>query len=103
MTMIVLYEYTNREQDLVQACFRIGNYVSIRDMPDELNPNNVLQAMRERQEKAAIISAINSQNRKLFTALGGGGGVFKKFDWIPDEFSLHEEVKKQDREEKKQK
>jgi hypothetical protein len=53
-------------------------------MPDELNPNNVLQAMRERQEKAAIISAINSQNRKLFTSLGGGGGVFQKFDWIPD-------------------
>lgn len=70
----------------MQACFRTGNYISLRDMPDELNPNNVLQAMRERQEKAAIISAINSQNRKLFTALGGGGGVFQKFEWIPDQF-----------------
>jgi len=48
----VLYEYTNREQDLVQACFRIGNFVSIRDMPEEFGPNNVLQAMRERAEKA---------------------------------------------------
>ena len=42
--------------------------------------------MRERLEKAQIISAINSQNRKIYATLGGGGGVFQRFDWIPDEF-----------------
>lgn len=84
MWCVVLYEFTNKEADLVQACFRTGNYVSLRDMPDDMVPNNVLQAMRERQEKAAIISAINAQNRKMFTALGGGGGLFQKFGWMPD-------------------
>lgn len=84
----MLYEYTNREQDLVQACFRIGNFISLRDMPEEFGPNNVMQAMRERAEKAQILSAINSQNRKMYTALGGGGGLFQKFDWMPDEFEL---------------
>jgi hypothetical protein len=49
---LVLYDYTNREQDLVQACFRVGNFVSLRDMPEEFRPNNVIQAMRERAEKA---------------------------------------------------
>ncbi len=42
--------------------------------------------MKERLEKAQIISAINSQNRKMYTALGGGGGVFQKFEHLPDEF-----------------
>jgi hypothetical protein len=28
-------------------------------MPEDYAPNNVIQAMRERQEKAQIISAIN--------------------------------------------
>lgn len=40
--------------------------------------------MRERMEKAQILSAINSQNRKMYASLGGGGGLFQKFDWIPD-------------------
>jgi hypothetical protein len=56
----VLYEYTNKEQEIVSACFRIGNYFSLRDLPDEIGPNNVNQSMRERLEKAQILSAINS-------------------------------------------
>lgn len=24
----------------------------------------------------------------MYTALGGGGGVFQKFEWTPDEFQL---------------
>ncbi len=88
----MLYEYTNKEMDIAAACFRIGNYYSLRDMPDDFTANNVNQAMRERLEKAQIISAINAQNRKIYASLGGGGGVFQKFDWMPDEFSLRKSV-----------
>ena len=56
----MLYEYTNKEMDVAAACFRIGNYYSLRDMPDDFSSNNVNQAMRERLEKAQIISAINA-------------------------------------------
>ncbi len=90
----MLYEYTNKEMDIAAACFRIGNYYSLRDMPDDFTANNVNQAMRERLEKAQIISAINAQNRKIYATLGGGGGVFQKFDWMPDEFSLRKSVNK---------
>ncbi len=76
MTFLVLYEYTNKEQQIVQSCFRIGNYFSLRDLPDDFSANNVNQSMRERLEKAQIISAINAQNRKIYASLGGGGGLF---------------------------
>jgi hypothetical protein len=59
-SILVLYEYTNKEMDIAAACFRIGNYYSLRDMPDDFSGNNVNQAMRERLEKAQIISAINA-------------------------------------------
>ena len=82
----MLYEYSNKETDIVQHCFRVGNYFSLRDLPDDFTANNVNQSMRERLEKAQIISAINAQNRKIYATLGGGGGVFQRFDWLPDEF-----------------
>ena len=84
----MLYEYTNKEMEIASACFRIGNYYSLRDMPDDFSANNVNQAMRETLEKAQILSAINAQNRKIYATLGGGGGVFQKFDWMRDDFSL---------------
>ena len=38
----MLYEFTNKEQDLIVRAFRSGNYVGLRDLPDNLAPNNVL-------------------------------------------------------------
>lgn len=29
----LLYDYTNKEQDNINRCFRIGNYNSLRDLP----------------------------------------------------------------------
>jgi hypothetical protein len=56
----VLYEYTNKEQELVAACFRVGNYMNLRDLPDEIAPNNVLQAFKDKLEKAHQISTIQA-------------------------------------------
>jgi hypothetical protein len=38
----MLYEYTNQEQDRIQKGFRVGNFVSIRDLPNEFAPGSVL-------------------------------------------------------------
>jgi hypothetical protein len=38
----MLYEFTNKEQDLVINAFRTGNFVGLRDLPDLIAPNNVL-------------------------------------------------------------
>ena len=32
----MLYEFTNKEQDRVHQSFRIGNYISLRDIPNSI-------------------------------------------------------------------
>ena len=44
----LLYDFTNKEQDLVMRCFRVGNYTSLRDMPANLLPNAVTKMMNDK-------------------------------------------------------
>ena len=39
----MLYEFTNKEADRVNHCFRIGNFYSLRDLPKHIFPGNVSQ------------------------------------------------------------
>lgn len=50
---LVLYEFTNKERELIMACFRRGTYVSLRDLPNELGPNQIMQSLKEKLEKGA--------------------------------------------------
>jgi hypothetical protein len=36
---LVLYDFTNKEHDMIMRCFRIGNYTSLRDLPNKLAAN----------------------------------------------------------------
>jgi hypothetical protein len=40
----MLYEYTNKEAERIQQGFRIGNFVSLRDLPTDFQYGNVLNA-----------------------------------------------------------
>jgi len=46
----VLYDYTNKERDLIQRCFRTGNHNALRELPNTLAPNQVLKYQREKQD-----------------------------------------------------
>ncbi len=46
----MLYEYTNREQEVIQECFRTGNFTSLRELPDRMEPNSVIDKLRSKQE-----------------------------------------------------
>jgi hypothetical protein len=59
MFNLVLYEYTNKEQELVSSCFRVGNFFTLRDLPDVLGPNNIILALREKLEKAKALVETN--------------------------------------------
>ena len=37
----MLYEFTNKETDRIHQAFRIGNFVSLRDLPNVILPGNV--------------------------------------------------------------
>jgi len=38
----MLYEFTNKEQDAIVNAFRVGNWNTLRDLPNAIAPNNVL-------------------------------------------------------------
>eukprot|EP00347_Sterkiella_histriomuscorum_P017324 403349821 len=103
--LIVLYEYTNKEYELVAACFRAGNCFNLRDLPDLIGPNNVLQALKEKLEKAAALSQMNAKNKEKYSQLGkaSDGVLFQKFDWVPDQYNAFTEQLKKEHEERKQK
>ena len=46
---IVLYDYTNREKDIVVGAFRTGNHYSLRDLPNLITPFNVCDMLKEKQ------------------------------------------------------
>ena len=45
---LVLYEYTNKEYDIVKSAFRPSNYHSLRDLPNDMAPFSVSQSIKER-------------------------------------------------------
>lgn len=61
-----LYDYTNKEQELIVRCFRTGNYDSLRDLPNGLAPQQVIEAMKEKISKNIKVDIINIQYYSAF-------------------------------------
>ena len=77
----MLYEFTNREQDLVNQAFRTGNYINMRDLPENIAPNNVLQQLHVKMRQVLHESTVNAANKqKHLEHLKGNGGFFMKFE-----------------------
>ena len=79
----MLYEFTNKETEKIQQGFRIGNFVSLRDLPADFSYGNVLNAMKEKVETNITFK----QEPKTYVELANGGGYFSKFDWKPDSYN----------------
>jgi hypothetical protein len=88
----MLYEFTNKEKDLVERCWRIGNYNSLRDLPTNIAPSNVLKSYQEKQD----IAHLPNRPKKL-TALSDGG-YFSKFEWQPESYDDYIDKEKKERE-----
>lgn len=56
----MLYEYTNKEQDHVKNAFRVGNFTSLRDLPDEIAPFAVTHNMKIKVQDSNLNSQITS-------------------------------------------
>jgi hypothetical protein len=81
----VLYEYTNKEQDVIKNAFRIGTFNSIRDLPNEITPFAVTHNLKVKVQDTNLNSQITSHNSKIYREiLKQNGGVFQKFGWMPD-------------------
>jgi hypothetical protein len=79
----MLYEYTNKEQERLLMGFRRGNFVSLRDIPNDMTNGGVLQAVKDKIEA----NIREKPEPKLYVELANGGGYFSKFEWKPDPFS----------------
>lgn len=90
----MLYDYTNKEKDLIQKCWRVGNYHSLRDLPTNIAPSNVLKSYQEKQDLAHLPS-----RPKKLTALSDGG-YFSKFEWQPESYDDHLATQRRERDDK---
>ena len=77
----MLYEFTNKEGDRIHQAFRVGNYVSIRDLPDSLVPGNVSYMQTSKMED----NLQSVMERKTYVELAGNGGYFSKFPYSYNE------------------
>jgi hypothetical protein len=73
----VLYEYTNKEFDMVRNAFRTGNWDSLRDLPNDLKPFHVQQQISRRLQLEELHSSMVSQNKRIAREiLKEHGGLF---------------------------
>ena len=65
--------------------FRRGNFVSLRDIPNDMTNGGVLQAVKDKIEA----NIREKPEPKLYVELANGGGYFSKFEWKPDPFGRY--------------
>lgn len=88
MTIAVLYEYTNKEYDLVKNAFRTGNWDSLRDLPNELKPFAVQQHISQRLQQEELHNSMIQQNKRVAKEiLKDHGGLFQRFEYISEDYS----------------
>ena len=78
----MLYDYTNKEKDLIQRCFRTGNHNALRELPNHLAPNQILKYMREKQENNINFRQPDPPRVQKLT----GGGLFHDYEYMPDSY-----------------
>ena len=81
----MLYEFTNKEQSRIHQSFRVGNYISLRDIPNNIQAGNV-SSMQSTKIEENLYQLIE---RRSYVELAGNGGYFSKFSWLPDEFERY--------------
>lgn len=89
----MLYDYTNKERDLIQRCFRTGNYNALRELPNHLGPNQILKYAREKQE--SNINFMKPDPPKVQKL--AGGGLFQEYEWMHDSYDRFLEERKRER------
>ena len=83
----MLYEFTNKEADHVHMAFRVGNFVSLRDLPNSIMPGNVSLMQSSKMEE----NLYSVMERKTYVELANNGGYFSKFEWQPDPYGKFKE------------
>ena len=92
----MLYDFTNKEQDTIQQCFRTGNYTSLRDLPQNLLPNQIAKALRDKQDNNLAFKPPQGKVVNL-----SGGGLFRDYEWLPEPYDNYIKAKQLEVKERK--
>lgn len=94
----LLYDFTNKEQDTIMRCFRVGNYNSIRDLPANLLPNAVIKMLNDKQDT----NLLWRQHQPKVATLTGGG-LFSEYEYKGDDYVVFLKQKTDERLERERK
>lgn len=78
----VLYDFTGREMERIKNSFRIGNFHSLRDLPNNLSSGHVNLLSRSKIED----NLYGHKEERSYIELQKGGGFFSKFEWMEDPY-----------------
>jgi len=93
----LLYDFTNKEQDTIMRCFRVGNYTSLRDLPANLLPNSVIKMLNDKQDANLMWKQPQPKVQTLT-----GGGLFSDYEYIGEDYVMYLKQKKDERTAKEQ-
>jgi len=86
-------EFLNHEQDVIRQSFSSGNHTWMKEaLPVELAPDTINQLRRQRMERNRLAEPLPQTWSKM-TQLWGGG-CYKEFEYIPDEYSRKDDLAK---------
>lgn len=91
---VVLPTYSNHESDVIAQAFRIGNYVSLHDLPGRIKPGQVSRGRfqkilenRQASEYAEVPAGRFQSKPKLFS----------DFEYLPSPYSIVDEIQAAER------
>ena len=79
----MLYEFTNKDAERILQGFRVGNFVSLRDLPTDMTQGGVLNAQKDKIQANIMAKA----EAKTYVELQCGGGYFSKFEYQLDPYA----------------
>jgi len=93
---VVLPTYSNHESDVITNAFRVGNFVSLHDLPHNVKPGQVsrsrFQKILDNRQPA------EDWNVNLGAPYKAKAKTFSEFEYVSTPFSLADELAKQERE-----
>lgn len=95
----MLYEYTNKEQEHIQRCFRAGNFTHLRELPNQVQPNSIIETTREKQNFNVHFRSKGAPTTRLLDKKT----YYKKFEYMEDNYEGFLEAQRKEKAESKAK
>eukprot|EP00744_Colponema_vietnamica_P007150 GILI01010324.1.p1 GENE.GILI01010324.1~~GILI01010324.1.p1 ORF type:complete len:356 (+),score=41.23 GILI01010324.1:89-1156(+) len=87
-----LPEYANKEQEIIQQCFRSGNYTYLSKLPDEISPESINTVRHSQMLQNRTMKPEPKPWPKMQQL--SGGGFFQAFEYSPSPYSAEADEEK---------